>query len=123
MAENIKIEFYEGRTAIYAIQEQIKQLQDIEDPYAEPIKYSIEEMFDKECVYVVVHEHPKIDTEVFVFQDLSKAVSKATEIAEDSINGNYSAPDEIEQLHWEGVIYCLHYPIEGYVWIANREVR
>ncbi len=117
MVENARVE------DVTLLQNQIRQLQDLEDPYAEPIKYSIEEMFDKECVYVLVHEHPKIDIEILVFQNLSKVVGKATEIAGNSVNNHYSSLDEIEQLHWDGVIYCLHYPIDGYVWIVRREIQ
>ena len=122
MAENVEI--LTTSPPIYdTLQEQINDLRGLEDPYAAPIKYSIEEMFDKECVYVLVHQHPKIDTEVYVFQNLSKAVGEAVRIAEESINGNYPSLDEIKQLHWDDVLYCLYYPIDGYVWIVRREIQ
>ena len=120
MAENIEIPTTDPPS--YSIlQEQINDLRDLEDPYAAPKKYSIEEMFDKECVYVVVHEHPKIDVEISVFHGLSDAVVQTTQLAETSVlTGSL---DEIQQLHWENVVYCLYYPIEGYVWIVRREIQ
>ncbi len=120
MAENVEITF---PPSYDTLREQINDLRDLEDPYAAPIKYSIEEMFDKECVYVLVHQHPKIDTEVFVFQNLSKAVGEATRIVENAMDEAYLSPDRIEQLHWDGVIYCLSYPIDGYVWVVRREIQ
>ena len=113
MAENVEI-LTTAPPNYDTLREQINDLRDLEDPYSAPIKYSIEEMFDKECVYVLVHQHPKIDTEVYVFQNLSKAVGEAVRIAEESINGNYPSLDEIKQLHWDDVLYCLYYPIDGY---------
>ena len=122
MAKNIEIEFFENRTAIYSLQEQIEQLQGFEDPYVEPVKYSIEEMFKKEHVYVLIHEHLKIDTEISVFRSLADASVEALRIAEKHVS---SVPNkgEIKQLHWDGVVYCLYYPIEGYVWVVRREIR
>ena len=122
MAENVEI-LTTAPPNYDTLREQINDLRDLEDPYSAPIKYSIEEMFDKECVYVLVHQHPKIDTEVYVFQNLSKAVGEAIRIAENGVNNDFSSLEEIKQLHWDGVFYCLSYPIEGYVWIVKREIQ
>ncbi len=101
---------------------QITQLTDSPDAYTESIKYSIDEMFKKEFVYVLVHESSEVDTEVSVFRNLADASAEALRIAEKHVSPLHGK-DEIHQLYWDGVIYCLYYPLEGYVWVIRREIR